>query len=75
MQRFQQRKRHLHRRSAGVSQLGPSLLVVRLDSRFLLSQCQPKAHIAIEVAVGNMMDKLSDGPPSGPVRRVDLLRR
>ena len=73
MHGLEQVQRHLDRHVPDVRQIGPRLLVVRLDRGVLLCEPEPESHVCIDVAVGHVMDDLSDGPAVRPVRRVELL--
>lgn len=65
-------KRDRDRRLASICELGPRLLIVRTDGRFLLGHRQAKTHIAIDVTVDEMMDDLPDGPAFGAVGCIEL---
>src|SRR5207248_1772626 len=58
-----------------IGKLGPTFLIVWLDRRLILGECQFGTNVCIEVAVGHMVDHLSYRPSARPIRRVELLRR
>jgi hypothetical protein len=70
----EQPKRHVDRQTH-VRQLGPRLLVVRLDRGILFREAEPKADERVHVAVGHVMNRLTNRPAAWPVRRVELLVR
>src|SRR5688500_10289308 len=74
VQRFQQRERYFDWSSANVAKLGPTVFVVRLDSRFVFSQRKLEAAVAVQMTVGHMVHDLPNGPAARPIRRVELLR-
>src|SRR6185437_2397029 len=72
VQRLQQLKRNLDRRGTCIAQLAPRRFVVSLDYRLVLRQRQLEPHIAVQVAIGDMMHDLANRPSSVTIRRVKL---
>src|SRR5262245_13907542 len=58
---------------ASILKLRPSVLVVRLDRGLGFSQAQLEPDIRIEMAVGQMVHDLKDGPAPGAIRFVQWL--
>ena len=69
---FEESERVLHRRGYGVRQFRPRGLVVRFDDRLGFGERQPETDVAVQVAVGDVVYYLADGPPARAVRRVEL---
>src|SRR5260370_2475825 len=69
---LQQGKRNLNRSQGVVRQVGPSLLIIRLDGRSLFRECQLATDISVQVAVGNVVDKLANGPAAVTVWHIQL---
>ena len=65
MQTFQQVERKVDGRRFRVGQIGPPGFIVRLDCRFRFGERQSEAHVAVQVAVRYMVDKLAEDQPSG----------
>src|SRR5262245_39543498 len=59
----------------GIVQFSPPILEIGLDSRPVFGQRQPESDIAIEVAVGEMMDDVPDRPSAGTIWGFKLLGR
>ena len=74
VERLEQSNRDVDRKTH-VRQLGPCLLVVRLDRRIVFRESQAEAGERVEVAVSHVMDGLTHRPAARPVRRVELLVR
>lgn len=72
VQRVQQPERDVDRQRPRVGQLGPPSLFGRLDRGRVLGERQADASVGVEVAVGDEVHHLPDGPPAGPVRRIEL---
>lgn len=72
MERFKDLRRRFNRPGARVEKLGPQLLLVRFDGRFVLCKREFYSHIGVHMAVGQMMYNLSHRPAPFPVRRVEL---
>lgn len=72
VQRLQQLQRNLDWRGHHIAQPPPRRLVVGLDQRLVVRQRQFEPHVAVHVAVGNMMNDLANRPSSFPVRRIKL---
>lgn len=72
MQPFEQGKRELNWRSFCVRELGPSSLFIGLDRRGIFGERQPDSLVAIQVAVGQMVDNLTNSPTAGAIWRVEL---
>ena len=53
-------------------QRGPRRLVVGLDRRHVLGQGELEAAVAVDVAVGDVVGHLADGPAAGAVFGVEL---
>src|ERR1700728_2534849 len=58
--------------NAGVVKLSPEFFVVALDHRPFFSEGETRADIGVHVAVGNVVDKLADGPAAFTVGGVEL---
>src|SRR5262249_3585520 len=71
VQPLQQGQRSSEAAGAGVFQRDPSAFVIRLNGRSVFRQRQLEADIGVDVAVGQVMHNLPDGPVS--VARVELL--
>ena len=67
-------ERQPHRRGPRVAQLGPPRLLVRPDGGARLGERELEAGVGVEMAVRNVVDDLANGPPTGAVGGVELLR-
>jgi hypothetical protein len=74
VQCVEETKREVGRSGAGIGQLGPEFLVVRLDGGPVLGEREADADAGVHVAVGDVMDELADSPAAVTVRRVELDR-
>ena len=72
MQSVHERQRKIDRRASRIGEFRPELFVIGLDRRFVFRHRQPKARIAVHVAIGEMMDDLPHRPTLGAIGRVQL---
>src|SRR3990172_258227 len=73
VKRGQQSERRLYRSVLPVLELRPGRLIVALYLRLVLGHRELEANVAVEVAVGKMVDDLPHRPSAWPVRRLELL--
>ena len=69
---LEHRERRLDRRRAAVLELGPCLLVVRLDRRPVLRQRPLEPDVRIHMTVGHVVHKLPNSPSLGAIRCIEL---
>lgn len=68
-------QRHLDRQSA-VAKLGPAVFVIRFDRRrCVFGQSELKPNERIYMAVGDVVNRLADGPALGTIGRFELFVR
>src|SRR5262245_52230124 len=73
VERRKERERGFDGGALRVRELGPGRLVVALDLRLVLRDGELEAHVAVEVAVGKVVDDLPDGPPGGSIGSLELV--
>src|SRR5438477_12798980 len=62
VQRFQQGQRDFNGRYPAVGQFRPAVLSIRLDSGFIFCQSELEADVAVQMAVGNVVNDLAHRP-------------
>src|SRR5690349_12051109 len=62
VQGFEKSKGHFDRSRLRIGEHGPEVLGVRLDDRFIFSEGQLKSNVGVHVAIGHVVDYLSDSP-------------
>ncbi len=70
MQSIEQVQRELDWGVARVVELGPAVFEIRFDRRFVFGNCEFESRIAVEMAFGNMVHHLANGPAFGAVWSV-----
>ncbi len=72
VQRIEQAERHLDRHRFRVRKLSPSGFVVRTNGRRWFRKSEAKTGVAMHVAVGHMVNHLTDRPAAVAVGGVQL---
>src|SRR5260370_1695194 len=72
MQAFEEGKRELNRRSFCVRELGPRSFFIGLDCRGIFGEREPDPLITIQVAIGEMVHNLTNGPTPRPIWGIKL---
>jgi hypothetical protein len=72
MQGFEERKGELNGCGFCVCELGPRSFFIDLDCRGTFGEREPDSLVTIQVAVGEMVDNLTNGPTAGAIRGIKL---
>lgn len=72
---FKQGERPFDRWTFRVGELGPQLLFVRFDHRLDFRERELEARQRVHVAIGDMVDKLMNGPAAGAIGSLELSGR
>src|ERR1700722_4948548 len=70
MQRVEQGERDVDWRRFCISEFGPELLLIGLDSRVAFGERQLESNVSIHVTIRNVMHHLAHCPSAGPVRCI-----
>src|SRR5712692_6533099 len=75
VKRFKQCQRHFNRSRTGLGKLRPAVFMVSLERGFVCGKCELASAVAVQVAIGHVIDDLVNSPATRTIRRVELFGR
>src|SRR5438128_1614543 len=72
---IEQIQRQVHRSRFCVLKVSPGALVIWFDRRLPLRKRETISNVAVDMAIGDVMQQLPDGPAIRTIRRIELLIR